>query len=125
MKKILVIDDEGLITRTVGNLLKREGYEILAAASGQEALISCQANHFDLIVSDLRMPGMDGLETSGKIREDCKRQKKPEIPFVFITGYAEGDLHLKAAQYGKVIFKPFDMQDFLKAIRLAMAREKK
>ncbi len=122
MKKILVIDDEGLITQTVGNLLKREGYGVSVSSSGQEALEVIQRNHFDLIVSDLRMPGMDGLETAQKMKQALKADGKAEIPFIFITGYAEGDLHIRAEKFGKVIFKPFDMREFLQAVREATER---
>ncbi len=125
MKKILVIDDEGLITKTIGSLLKREGYEVGISNSGQQAVTLIEKSAFDLIISDLRMPGMDGLETAEKIRAELKQKNKPTIPVVFITGYAEGDLPIRAQQLGKVIYKPFDMQDFLKTIRSAISGEKK
>jgi CheY-like chemotaxis protein len=112
-KKILVIDDEGIIIKTVGSLLQREGYDTETCQSGLRALELVKSNHFDLIIADIRMPEMDGLETIGNIKKHLKSQKKPDIPVIFITGYADSDAHLKAEKIGEVIFKPFDMKEFL------------
>lgn len=67
-KNILVIDDEGLVTKTLKRMLSKEGYNTVIASSGMEALSKVQEADFDLIVSDVRMPEMDGIETIEKIR---------------------------------------------------------
>lgn len=112
-KRILVIDDEGMITQTVGNLLKREGYISEVAGSGYQAIERIKSINFDLIVADIRMPQMDGLETINNIKKYLKDSKKTDIPVIFITGYADSDAHIKAEEYGTVIFKPFDLKEFL------------
>jgi len=122
-KRILVIDDEGMITKTVGNLLKREGYQAEVCDSGLQAQEKTQKKDFDLIVIDIRMPSMDGLETIKNIKDNLKTRNKPDIPVIFITGYADSDAHIKAEKFGKVIFKPFDMKEFLEEVTKALKKE--
>jgi CheY-like chemotaxis protein len=118
-KKILLIDDEGLVTKSLQKLLKKEGYETVVAASGQEAVQKYKSLNFDLIVCDIRMPQMDGIETIKKIRQLCQEMKRNPTPEILITGYADETsykdaLNLKVADY---IYKPFDTKDFLDTIR--------
>ena len=119
VKNILVIDDEGLVTKSLQKLLKKEGFNAVIAASGQEAIEQCKGCDFDLIVSDIRMPQLDGIETIRKIRALLKDSGKQPIPEIFITGYADEDsyksaLELKVADY---IYKPFDTKEFVNTIK--------
>ena len=91
MKKILVIDDEEFVTESLKKLLKKSGYEVEVAKSGNEAIAKVQEMDFDLIVSDIRMPDMDGVETIKMIRECLKQNNKSAVPEIFITGYASKD----------------------------------
>ena len=114
-KKILVIDDEELITKTLLKLLSKEGYEATVVRSGKEAMEKVKEIDFDLIISDVRMPEMDGVETIKKIRSYLKKNNKSLPPEVLITGYADKEKYeeaiaLKVADY---IYKPFDIKDFL------------
>jgi len=121
-KKILVVDDEELITKTVGNLLKREGYEVIVCESGFQAQKEIENNKdFDLIVADIRMPGINGLETIKNIKKYLKTRNKPDVHVIFITGYADSDAHIKAEKFGKVIFKPFDIRDFLSEVKKSLS----
>lgn len=118
-KKILVIDDEGLVTKSLQMLLKKEGYNTVIATSGQEAIERCKSSDFDLIVADVRMPQLDGIETIKIIRQLLKELGKNPVPEILITGYADEDsykraLELKVADY---IYKPFDKEPFLKTIQ--------
>ena len=118
-KNILIIDDEELITKTLQKLLKKQGYGVTIAQSGNEALEKVKKQEFDLIVCDVRMPEMDGVETVKEIRNYLKEQGKQSIPEVFITGYADEEKYknavkLKVADY---IYKPFDREEFLAVIR--------
>ncbi len=118
-RKILVIDDEKLVTKTLQKLLKKEGYEAVIAQSGQEALEHIKQQEFGLIVSDVRMPEMDGVETISAIREYLKQAGKPAVPELLITGYADEQryknaVELKVAGY---IYKPFDKEEFLEAVK--------
>lgn len=118
-KKILVIDDEELITKSLLKLLSKEGYNVTIARSGAEALENIKKIDFDLIISDVRMPEMDGVEMIKKIRSHLKKMSKKPIPEVLITGYADKEKYeeamgLKVADY---IYKPFDMLDFLRVVK--------
>lgn len=118
-KKILVIDDEEIITKTLQKLLKKEGYDITITQSGQDAVEKVKTQDFDLIISDVRMPQMDGIETIEGIRKYLKEQDKPLIPEILITGYADEEkykcaINLKVAEY---IFKPFDAKELLGAVK--------
>ncbi|KPK96518.1 MAG: hypothetical protein AMJ95_13785 [Omnitrophica WOR_2 bacterium SM23_72] len=118
-KNVLIIDDEKLVTKSLQKLLAREGYNAVIATSGKEAIEKFKNSDFDLIVSDVRMPGMDGIETIEKIRELQKELNKDPIPEIIITGFANEEsynqaLKLKVADY---IFKPFDSKQFLDAIK--------
>ena len=118
-KNILVIDDEGLVTRSLKRLLNREGYDATIAANGGEAVEKCKTSNFDLIICDVRMPELDGIETIEKIRQALSELGKKPIPEILITGYADEDkyknaLKLKVADY---IFKPFDTKQFLETVR--------
>src|SRR3989338_10162723 len=74
-KRILVIDDEELVLKSVTKLLEKEGYEVAACRSGKEALEKTKKEAFDLIVCDVRMPKLNGIETLKKIREQVALKK--------------------------------------------------
>lgn len=118
-KHILVIDDDELILRTLKRLLTKEGYKITIAPNGAKAFNEITQRDFDLIISDIKMPEIDGVETLKKIREYLTLNSRKLIPEIMITGYAkekiyQDALHLKAAAY---IDKPFDMKPLLEAIQ--------
>jgi len=118
-KNILVIDDEPLVTKSLGKLLRVSGYNAFIAASAQEALEKIKETTFDLIISDIRMPGTNGIEAISQIREYLKQDKKAQVPEIFITGYASEEnykqaIQLKMAEY---IYKPFDMNELLDIIK--------
>ena len=118
-KKILVIDDEELITKSLLKLLSAQGYDATVVPSGKDALEKIKKADFDLIISDVRMPIIDGIETIKQIRAYLAISKKKAIPEILITGYADMDTYkeaenLKVADY---LYKPFDTQDFLKAVK--------
>ena len=117
-KAILVIDDDRMVTRAIGNLLSKENYSAIPSENGYDALEQILTErHFDLIVCDIRLPGMNGIETVKKIKEYLKKMNKPDIPTIFITGYSDSDLHAEAQKIGKLILKPFDNRDFLEIIK--------
>lgn len=119
--KILLVDDDKLVLMTLKRLLTREGYEVTAALSGQGALRRMEEDGFDLIISDIKMPQMDGIETVKKIREYLSLSHKTPIPEVFITGYAREEIYQKALELNAAgyIEKPFDvktLQDTVKKL---------
>jgi len=115
-KNILIIDDDGLITRTLCNLLQKEGYFASGTESSSDAIEQTQESDYDLIIADIRMPELDGVETINRIHALSKERNKPNAPVVFITGYANDESVQQAKQLGEVIFKPFDTSEFLNRI---------
>lgn len=115
--KILLIDDDPLVLKSIQALLEKEGYACYASPNARQGLEECRANHFDLIISDIRMPGKNGVEAAQEISRVFKEKAKKEIPLLFITGYAELADTLKAEKLGEVILKPFDNNRFLMTIR--------
>ena len=118
-KSILVIDDEELVVESIKRLLKKEGYSVTIAKSGKEAMERIKELDFNLIVSDIRMPEIDGVEIIKGIREYLKQNNKNFIPEILITGYSS-DENLKQAQELKVadyIYKPFDVKVFLDVVK--------
>ena len=118
-KKILLIDDDKLVLTTVKRLLSKEGYEVITALSGQRAFRRMEENGFDLIISDIKMPEMDGIETVKKIREYLAQKGKKPIPEIFITAYAKEDIYQKALELSVAgyIEKPFDIKTLLQTTK--------
>jgi CheY-like chemotaxis protein len=115
-KNILVIDDDGLVTRTLCTLLKKEGYFAAGAEDSSSGAQMAEGENFDLIIADIKMPGLDGVEMIKKIRVQASGQNRPEVPVVFITGHSEDETVEQAKKLGEVIFKPFDASEFLNII---------
>lgn len=121
-KKILVIDDEELVTKSLLKLLSNQGYSATVVRSGRQALEKVKGTDFDLIICDVRMPEMDGIETIRQIRAYLEKSNKKPIPEVLITGYADVDKYeiakdLEAADY---LYKPFDNREFSLIIKKAI-----
>ncbi len=117
--RVLIVDDDHLVVLTLFRLLKNEGYEVVSVQNGQEAIEQVTQADFNLIITDIRMPGVDGVEMIQKIREILKSSGRAPIPEVFITGFAEGDRHDKARdmEAADFIYKPFEKDQFLKSIK--------
>ena len=121
-KKILIVEDEKLITKSLARLLDKKGYDTVIANTGEEAIQKVASSDFDLIISDIRMPEKDGIETIIEIRALLKKENKPIIPEILITGYADEEkyksaIDLKVAGY---LYKPFDTEDLMEAIEKAL-----
>ncbi len=120
-RKILIVDDEKMITLTLVKLLNRAGYEALAANDGREAIEMALKTDFDLIISDVRMPELDGIRTLTEIRTHSVASRKG-VPIIFITGYADEILEREAETLGcrDYIHKPFDLKFFLEKVKKAL-----
>ncbi len=118
-KRILLLDDDHLVTLTLSRLLTSEGYEVIAIKDGQQAITKVSEMDFHLIITDIRMPGVDGVEVVEKIRAILKSSGRDPIPEIFITGFAEGNQHdqAKNMQASDLIYKPFDKDQFLASIK--------
>lgn len=117
--KILLIDDEDLVVRSISRLLSREGYDVTVCQNGEDAISKAETERFDLIVCDVRMPVMTGIETIRKIRDVCKAQEYAPSKEILITGYADDALSRVAEQLqvAEYLYKPFDMRDFLACVK--------
>lgn len=124
-RSILLIDDDKLVLMTLKRLLTREGYKVVTALSGTGALRRIEESDFDLIMSDIKMPNLDGIETVKKIREYLAQKGKKPIPEIFITGYAKEDIYQQALELNAAgyIEKPFDMKALLQTTKEAIEKK--
>ncbi|GAB4282080.1 MAG: sigma-54 dependent transcriptional regulator [Marinilabiliales bacterium] len=121
MTKILVIDDERSIRNTLKEILEYEKFEVTLAEDGVEGIKLVEKNDYDVILCDIKMPKMDGLEVLAKIRKE-----KPEIPVVMISGHGTIETAVEALKSGAYdyIEKPLDLNRILVTIRNAMDKSK-
>ena len=106
--RILLIDDEEIVHETIGEYLVEIGHTISSARDGGEALDQMREKSFDLALVDIRMPGMDGIELLGKLREI-----QPEMTVVMITGHGTMETAIQALRSGADDFltKPIDLAE--------------
>lgn len=118
-KKILVIDDEELIIKSLRKLLEKNDFAVFVAKNGQDALVMTEEENFDLIIADIRMPGMNGVETVESIYE---KPEKKKMPVIFITGYADEEIRKRAETLRPIayIYKPFDIPELVDKIKEAL-----
>jgi len=118
-ERILVVDDEKNVRVLFERILAKEGYEVECAASGSEAIDKLANNSFDLVVTDLKMEGIDGLDL---IRKGKKTNQA--IPFILISGYGTAQTAVSAAQEGADVYlmKPIDMKDLKLAVKRALRK---
>jgi DNA-binding NtrC family response regulator len=116
-KKILVIDDEEIVRTSCNRTLTPEGYEVRLARNGVEGLKILEGETFDLVLTDLKMPDVDGIEVLRKIKEG-----RPEIEVIIITGYQTVDTAVKAIKLGAFdyIEKPFTPDGLIAAVAKAL-----
>ena len=118
-KNVLLIDDEKLVTKSLQKLLNKEGYNAIAVNSVAFALRKIKNIDFDLIVSDISMPGVGGIEGIQKIRSTLQRLDKPAVPEILMTGYKDLDKYEEAMKLdvAMYIYKPFDNNKFLEIVK--------
>jgi CheY-like chemotaxis protein len=116
---ILAVDDESDVLLIVKTALQAEGYNVLTAADGPDALKTASESKPDLILLDIMMPGMDGFEVLDHLRADSATC---DIPVIMLTGLSERDRMRQALERGTkyYIVKPFEFQDLISKVRLAI-----
>ena len=114
-KKILLVEDNPVNRRLAQFLLRSQGYEVREATTAQEAFDALKTERPDLIVMDIQLPGMDGLEVTRKIKE---QQATANIPVVAVTSYAmKGDREKAlAAGCAGYVTKPIDKDTFIQEV---------
>ncbi len=120
-ERILVIDDEPEVLDLCVRVLKLGGYQVRGALNGHEAIESFCQERFDLVLADIKMPGLDGLETVKAIR-----QIDPNVVGVIMTGYGTMETAIKALRLGMedFILKPFSPDQLSKVIASALEKER-
>ena len=118
METILIVDDEKNYTRILGAVLEEEGFEILTANSGPEALEVLEGSDVDLVLTDMKMPLMDGIQLLEKIKT-----RDSELPVIMMTAHGTVDKAVEAMQKGaySYILKPFDNDRLIIYVRKAVA----
>lgn len=117
-KKILVVDDNREITEMVKTMLESSPYSCVTANSGQECLKLVQDQKFDLILLDMAMPEMSGLDVLAKLKENNKMEQNKVVLFTASPMYTEMDLTKIQEQYGAIerVKKPFTDSELLTLI---------
>ena len=120
-KPILIVDDEKNICLTLSRALEVLGIETASALNGEEALAKLKEREFGLILLDLKMPGMDGMEVLRRVREI-----RPDIRIIIITAYGTVESAVEAMKLGAVDFiqKPFSPEEIRELVSRVMDREK-
>ncbi len=117
--KILIVDDEEIIVRLLTMSLRSDGYEVVSAFSGEEGLEVFKKTSPDIVVTDIKMPGMDGLELLKQIKEI-----DPDREVIIVTGHGDVDSTITALQYGASDFINKPVRDEALAIALERAKTK-
>jgi len=115
--RILVVDDELLIRDLLYDFFSSQGWDIVVADGGQKAVQYLRNQQFDLVLTDLKMPDMDGLDLTGKIRSLYR-----DLPVIIMTGFPSFDSAV-AALRNKVedyVVKPFNINQLFKAAKKAV-----
>ncbi len=116
-KSILIAEDEQVLRESLAELLTQEGYEVVAAANGKAAQAAAIERPFDLVLSDIRMPEMDGITLLGHLA-----RLAPQTPVIMLTAFGTVDSAVKAMQAGAVdyLLKPVQFEDLLLRIKRAI-----
>ncbi len=121
MEKILIVDDEKNYPTIIGEILKDEGYTPVTASSSLLALDILKQDYIDLVLTDVKMPGMDGIELLEQIRS-----MMPDLPVIIMTAYGSVEKAVEAMEKGAYTFilKPFDNETLVAHIRKALSIHK-
>ncbi len=114
MKKILVADDDASIRTALSNVLEDEGYEVIAVGSGREALKAASDMKLDLMLLDIKMPDVHGIDVLKKVRA-----KDKNMPIIMLTAFSgmEKDVEIQMGNVSAFISKPFDIEEVLSTVK--------
>ncbi len=115
---LLVADDESNLRKVLGALLRRQGYRVTTVSDGEEALLKLSETHFNAVITDLRMPRLDGMSLLKKIQE-----RSSDLPVIIITAHGTVDTAVEALKLGAFDFitKPYDRDELKRVVRKALA----
>jgi CheY-like chemotaxis protein len=112
MSTILVVDDEANICKLLHKELKGEGYQVVIASDGRQAVQLVQTDPIDLVILDIRMEGLDGIET---LRQLIRQRK--DLPVILHTGYAEYKLDFSTWMASAYVMKSSDLKELKETVR--------
>jgi CheY-like chemotaxis protein len=121
MSRILVVDDDTAVRGAIKTVLERDGHDVVLAGDGRAGVSAIATDAFDVVICDIFMPGMDGIETI-----QAFHQSNPHIPIIAMSGFMFRDGHEPAPDFLNLatklgaacsLRKPFRPQDLLKAVR--------
>ncbi len=120
MSSILIVDDEEGMRKSLSILFQKEGHRVCPASSGQEALAQFSRETFDLVITDLRMDGMSGIQLLNRMKE-----RRIDVPFIIMTAYGTIDSAVEAMRIGAwdYIAKPFEYDEILHRARRAIEQK--
>ena len=95
LRKVLVVDDDPVVGKSFDRVLSGKGYAVITASNGREALNKLEAEDYDVVFTDIKMPGMSGLEMAERVKE-----RRPWLPVVIVTGYASPGNQARAEAAG-------------------------
>ena len=95
LRKVLIVDDDPVVRKSFDRVLSSKGYAVITAENGEEALRKLNEEKYDVVYTDIRMPGMSGLEVAEQVKA-----RKPWTPVVIITGYGTEAAEARAAAAG-------------------------
>lgn len=123
MEHILVVDDDESVTWAVTESLKYHGYTVASGHNGLDALRQMQAQPPDLLLLDIDMPGIDGIELCSWLRQDARWKN---LPILFLTGFSELESKLNAYDAGAddYLNKPFEMPELAARVKALLRRVK-
>jgi FixJ family two-component response regulator len=118
-RSVAIVDDEALVRDALLDLLDEAGFRACAFASGKDFLASGRQYECSCLISDVRMPGMSGLELQRRLNAERLR-----VPIIFITAHGDERMRIQALRGGAVEFlaKPFDDEVLVKTVRAALER---
>jgi DNA-binding NtrC family response regulator len=114
---ILLVDDDKEFRKALKRMFEKEGYAITAAADGHEALDTLSDNEFDLVISDLRMPNLDGIQLMGELR-----RQGLDTPIIFLTAFGEVESYMDLMNLGafEYVNKPVKSRKILEIAQRAI-----
>jgi len=117
--RLMLVDDEERFLQTTSKMIRKKGYDVITAASGEACLEKLETEMVHVVIMDVKMPGMDGVETLKRIK-----QRYPRIEVIMLTGHATADSAVEGLKSGATDYlqKPTSVEDLLAKAEQAFAR---
>src|SRR5947207_324257 len=121
MSTVLLIEDEPTLSEALQNVLKHEGYEVVAASNAPQGLAAASKNDIQVVITDWKMPNGNGMEIVKSLH-----RSKPHVPVILMTGHHTTEAAIEAMKLGAYdyIVKPFDPPEFLELVSKAVTNSR-